>query len=96
MSASRRGSPTASGVGIDTDADAIEHGRANAASRGLADRVSLEISDAVDWTANRAGQFDVALCVGSAHVFGGTPADHPAISLAALGKFCRKCSALPI
>jgi SAM-dependent methyltransferase len=58
-----------SAVGIDTDRAAIEHGRANAAARGLTDRVELHVEQARQWAAPAA---DVAICVGASHAWGGT------------------------
>ncbi len=60
---------SATGLGIDQDVAAIEHGRALAVGRGLADRVELIAANAADW---RGAELDAALCVGSSHVWGGT------------------------
>ncbi|HEX3592672.1 MAG TPA: methyltransferase domain-containing protein [Pseudonocardiaceae bacterium] len=68
---------TVTGLGIDLDAEAIEHGRANAAARGLSDRVTLETGDASQWT----GDADVLIVNGATHVWGGDPVDHTAITL---------------
>jgi SAM-dependent methyltransferase len=71
--------PTVTGYGIDTDAVAIEHGRANATARGLADRVVLDVGDAAAWT----GDADVLIVNGATHVWGGDPAEHTGNALAA-------------
>lgn len=61
-------SPGAHGVGIDHDEELLARGRANAASRGLTDRVTFREN-------LPAGlQADVVVCVGADHVFG-TQAD---------------------
>ncbi len=60
--------PLASGSGVDTDADAIERGRANAAARGLAQRVRLEVAG-VD---TATGPADVVISIGASHAWGGT------------------------
>jgi cyclopropane fatty-acyl-phospholipid synthase-like methyltransferase len=78
--------PTATGVGVDQDGAAIEHGRANALARGLADRVELQVGDAAAWS---EGPADVVLCVGASHVFGGEPAEHTATALKALRSLLR-------
>jgi SAM-dependent methyltransferase len=70
--------PSAHAVGIDTDEAAIEHGRANAAARGLSDRVDLQVADALKWDAPAA---DVAICVGASHAWGGTAAALDALRL---------------
>lgn len=61
--------PTAGGVGVDTQAAAVERGRAAAAARGLSGRVRLEIGDATKWS-DESG--DVLLCIGSSHCWAGT------------------------
>jgi SAM-dependent methyltransferase len=60
--------PEATGVGVDTDGRALERGRANAAERGLTERVRfLEVAgDQPD------GPADLVVCVGSSHAFGDT------------------------
>jgi len=55
-------------VGIDSDARAVERGRAIAASLGLAERVRFHVGDVADM----AEPADIAVCVGSSHAFGGT------------------------
>jgi len=64
----------ATGFGIDRDRVAIEHGRANAAARGLADRVVLEVGDAAGWAADEP--VDVVFNIGASHVFGGSELEH--------------------
>lgn len=70
---------TATGYGLDTDASAIEHGRANAAKRDLADRVTLDVGDAGAWSGNA----DVLIVNGATHVWGGDPVVHTENALAA-------------
>lgn len=62
--------PTASGVGIDRDPALITRARANAAARGLHDRVRLECGDATSWSTLA----DVAIVIGASHAWGGTRA----------------------
>lgn len=71
--------PTATGHGIDQDARAVEHGRANASERGLADRVRLEVGDAGQWS----GTADVLVVNGSTHVWAGEPTEHTGNALTA-------------
>lgn len=59
---------TATGVGIDTDASAIERGQAAAAARGLQDRVRLRVADV---TAMTIGPADVVLCIAASHAWAG-------------------------
>jgi len=59
---------TATGVGIDTDAGAIERGLAAAAARGLRDRVRLEVADIAAMT---SGPADVVLCIGASYAWAG-------------------------
>lgn len=60
--------PTATGLGVDTDEEALERGRRAAAERGLAGRVRLaaERADGVTEPA------DLVIAVGSSHAFGTT------------------------
>jgi SAM-dependent methyltransferase len=62
------GGVDATGIGVDTDAQALGRGRALAGIRGLADRVTFIDGDAAVWreTANRV------MCVGASHAWGGT------------------------
>lgn len=55
--------PGAAGVGIDLEAVDIERGREAAESRGLADRVRLEVGDA----STHRGSYDLALSIGAHH-----------------------------
>ncbi|NYI04543.1 SAM-dependent methyltransferase [Allostreptomyces psammosilenae] len=55
--------------GVDTDAAAIAAGREAAAAEGLADRLALHVRDATEFTA--AVPYDLVLCVGATHAFGG-------------------------
>jgi len=74
-------SPGSTGRGVDTDRAAIEHGIANAAARGLADRVAFEVADAATW---RSGTpVDVLIVNGASHVWGGDAARHTANALRA-------------
>lgn len=62
-------SPTATGVGIDTDDRLLDRGRAAAKGRGLADRIAF---------ANRPGAevrepADLVICIGSSQAFGEPP-----------------------
>ena len=62
--------PTASGVGVDHDAEAIERAQANARQRGLDTRLDLRIADiARDLTVA-----DVVTTIGTSHAWGGTVA----------------------
>ena len=73
--------PGATGVGVDTSGPALDAARASAASRGLADRLTVVRADATTWTGDAgegAPPFDAVLCVGVGHVLGG-----PAGTLAA-------------
>jgi cyclopropane fatty-acyl-phospholipid synthase-like methyltransferase len=69
--------PTATGTGVDQDVAAIEHGRANAHARGLADRATLVVGDAGAWT----GEADVLIVNGATQVWGGEPTEHTANAL---------------
>ncbi|SFK88930.1 SAM-dependent methyltransferase [Geodermatophilus ruber] len=68
--------PTVTGVGVDRSAPALAEARERAERRGLAGRVEFVEGDAA---AHDSGRFDVVLCVGASHVFGG-----PAGTLSAL------------
>jgi len=60
------------GVGVDTNRQFLEEGRAQAAARGLEARLRLHHAEAAGFAATlEPERFDVALCVGSTHVFGG-------------------------
>ncbi|MGY1774641.1 SAM-dependent methyltransferase [Geodermatophilus sp. SYSU D00804] len=60
--------PGVVGVGVDTSAPALDAARDRAALGGLVGRVDLVEADAAAW---RGGRFDVVVCIGAAHVFGG-------------------------
>jgi SAM-dependent methyltransferase len=70
--------PSVTAIGIDADPGAIEHGLANAAARGIADRVDLRVGDVRQWDPPTA---DVAICVGASHAWGGTAAALDALRL---------------
>jgi len=70
--------PSVTAAGVDTDRNAIEHGRANAIARGVGDRVELHIADVSRW---RAAPADVAICIGASHAWGGTAAALDALGL---------------
>lgn len=77
--------PDATGVGVDVDEDAVEHGRGLAERRGLGDRVRLVAGDASGAAPSGA---DAAICVGASQIWGppveaGLPLDY-ASALAAL------------
>lgn len=55
--------------GVDLDADTIARAREDIAARGLGDRVTLHAQDAREFTAD--DRFDLVLCVGATHAFGG-------------------------
>ncbi len=59
--------PSATGLGIDVDAEVIERARRNAVNRGLAGRVSF----ADDTAPTAAEPADVVLCIGADHAYGG-------------------------
>jgi len=58
--------PGARGLGVDSDERLIVRGRANAAERGLSDRVELRISDGSE----PLDPADAVTCIGADHVFG--------------------------
>jgi SAM-dependent methyltransferase len=59
--------PDAYGVGVDTDARSIEHGRALAAQRGLSSRMTLIHGDAKTQGPPTA---DAVICVGASQIWG--------------------------
>jgi SAM-dependent methyltransferase len=63
------GRPKVRAVGIDLDADTIAEARDGIAARGLGDRVTLHALDAREFSAE--DPFDLVLCVGATHAFGG-------------------------
>jgi SAM-dependent methyltransferase len=60
------GHPGIRAVGVDLDPGAIARGRAR-----FGDRIELHAGDAKDFTSPDGELFDVVLCVGSTHAFGG-------------------------
>ncbi|NOX30383.1 MAG: class I SAM-dependent methyltransferase [Actinobacteria bacterium] len=60
-------SPGGRGLGLDTDETSLAAARHDAATTGLAERVNFQAVDASAWK----GVCDVAICVGSSHIFGG-------------------------
>ena len=60
--------PGAHGTGVDTSRPALEEARRRAETRGLADRVTFEETDAAGY---EGGGFDAVLCVAATHAFGG-------------------------
>ncbi|GIF12881.1 SAM-dependent methyltransferase [Actinoplanes teichomyceticus] len=63
--------------GVDLSPYALERAASAAAERGLADRLTLHRRDARDYVPD--GDYDLVLCVGSTHAFGGFG---PALELA--------------
>jgi cyclopropane fatty-acyl-phospholipid synthase-like methyltransferase len=59
--------PSAKGLGIDLDADAVAHGRALAQERGVADRLSLIAGDAKAHLPKAAA---AVLCIGASQIWG--------------------------
>ncbi|MFJ6071203.1 SAM-dependent methyltransferase [Streptomyces sp. NPDC093065] len=66
------GHPRLTAEGVDLSGSALDHARAAAARLGVADRLTLHRRDAAGFTAPHP--FDLVLCVGSTHAFGGLPA----------------------
>lgn len=58
--------PGAVATGVDADGELLARGRANAAARGLAGRVSFVEGRGEAWD----GSADLVVCVGASHVFG--------------------------
>jgi SAM-dependent methyltransferase len=58
--------PGARATGIDSDAELLERGRAGAARRGIADRLTFVEYQGEDWSEPA----DLVICIGSAHAFG--------------------------
>lgn len=58
--------------GVDVSESALDHARAAAARLGVADRLTLHRADAAGFAADH--RFDLVLCVGSTHAFGGLSA----------------------
>jgi SAM-dependent methyltransferase len=63
------GRPRLHAVGVDIDAETIAGAREEIGRAGLADRVVLHAQDAKEFSSPH--QFDVVLCVGATHAFGG-------------------------
>ncbi|MFI1734274.1 SAM-dependent methyltransferase [Streptomyces acidicola] len=63
------GRPGVRAHGVDLDAGTIAGARDGIAARGLGDRVTLHAQDAREFVADEP--FDLVLCVGAAHAFGG-------------------------
>lgn len=63
------GRPDVTAVGVDLNAGTIAQARDDIAARGLGDRVGLHAQDAGEFSSEHA--FDLVLCVGAAHAFGG-------------------------
>ncbi len=59
--------PRATGIGYDTNGQALAHGRANASARGLAERADLIEGDAATTFTGRA---DVLVSIGASQVWG--------------------------
>ncbi|RRR98343.1 SAM-dependent methyltransferase [Glycomyces terrestris] len=58
--------PGARAVGIDSDVELLERGRAGAVRRGIADRLEFVEYRGEDWTEPA----DLVVCIGAAHAFG--------------------------
>ncbi|WP_407702569.1 SAM-dependent methyltransferase [Streptomyces niger] len=65
--------PGATGLGIDLAADDLARGRANAAARGLADRVEFAEESGHGTT---RGPADLVLCLGAGHALSGPETPH--------------------
>lgn len=61
--------PSLTAVGVDRSGEGFGRTREQAAREGLGDRLELVVADAPEWVG--AERFDVVLCVGSTHAFGG-------------------------
>ncbi|GGZ61091.1 SAM-dependent methyltransferase [Streptomyces inusitatus] len=64
-----RGRPGVRAEGVDIDASAVGSGRAAFAADGLAGQVELHVRDASEFAPDH--RFDLVLCVGATHAFGG-------------------------
>ena len=79
--------PDATGLGLDTDVGDLARGRANAAARGLADRVAFAEESA---TGTRRGPADLVLCVGACQALSDAePPGHIPAALADLRRLVR-------
>ncbi|WP_078599931.1 SAM-dependent methyltransferase [Streptomyces violens] len=65
--------PGATGLGIDVNADDLARGRANAAARGLTDRVEFAEESGHGTT---RGPADLVLCLGAGHAVAGPESPH--------------------
>jgi SAM-dependent methyltransferase len=76
--------PSATGLGIDLNADDLARGRCNASSRGLRERVVFAQESAVETT---RGPADLVLCLGASHAMSdAVPPGHIVTALAQLRK----------
>ena len=60
--------PSLRGVGVDIARPALAEAEREAARRGLSGSVRWVESDGADW---KNGTFDIVICVGASHIFGG-------------------------
>jgi SAM-dependent methyltransferase len=58
------------GVGVDTNAAFLAAGRAEAARRGVKERITLHEVEAACFV-SESGAFDLGICIGATHAFGG-------------------------
>ncbi|RJQ81525.1 class I SAM-dependent methyltransferase [Pseudonocardiaceae bacterium YIM PH 21723] len=65
------GKPKAIGLGLDIDAESIEHGLKNVKARELEKRVELVVHDAKSWLAETGETVDLVIMLGSTHLFAG-------------------------
>lgn len=70
--------PSAVADGVDLSPHAISAAESAAAARGLTDRLSLHLTPAADFPAT--DPYDLVLCVGSTHAFGGLKETMDAVS----------------
>lgn len=63
------GRPGLHADGVDIDPEAIEQGRAAAASAALADRLQFHVGAAAEFTAHHS--YDLVFCIGAVHAFDG-------------------------
>ena len=76
--------PSATGLGIDTNAEDLARGRGNAAARGLGERVVFAEESAAGTT---RGPADLVLCLGASHALSdAAPPAHTVAALAQLRK----------
>lgn len=59
--------PALAGLGVDLEAEAIDHGRGLAETRGVADRLALTVGDAKELVPDQVGG---VICIGSGHIWG--------------------------